>query len=56
LQVVQQIAQLGYDFRRGLGEPARIGANLRIIMAQQLHHPAGRQPGAEARCCADGSL
>ncbi len=56
LKVVQQIAQLRNHNRRGLGEPARVRANQRIIVAQQLQHRAGRQLGTEARGCANGSL
>ena len=56
LKVVQQIAQLRNHIRRGLGEPARIRANLRIIVAQQLQHGRRWQFRAKACGCGNGSL
>jgi hypothetical protein len=56
LKVVQQIAQLRNHYRRGLGEPTRVRANLRIIVAQQLEHRGRRQFGPKACGCGNGSL
>jgi hypothetical protein len=56
LKVVQQIAQLRNHNRRGLGEPARVRANLRIIVAQQPQHRGRWQFGPKACGCGNGSF
>jgi hypothetical protein len=47
MEVVEKIAQQRDSFAPRVGEPARVGAYLRVVMAQEIHDSAGREFGPE---------